>query len=202
MGRLVREQAVPRGFTLLEMLVVLILTGMISTLLFQALQQVFRLETHFGRELFISQEGEMYTEWFRQTVNGLVPDHPSGRNRFAGNGREIAGLTISPIDTMTGSLVPFAWHLRFDAGSGRTQLRYGTGEKAMVVMEWPGNSGRFVFYDGKDQAHDSWPPALGKWPQLPKAVFLETMNPLDRRVVVAVPRGPDEALPRQRDYTD
>lgn len=191
-----------RGFTLLEMLVVLVLTGMISTLLFQALQQVFRLETHFGRELFNTQEGEMHVQWFRQTVNGLVPDQPTGRDRFKGTGREIAGLTISPVDTMPASLVPFAWRLHFDAGSGQTQLRYGLADSAPVVMEWPGNSGRFVYYDGKDDAHDSWPPAMGKWPQLPKAIFLETMSPLDKRVVVAVPRGPDEPLPRQSDSTD
>ena len=63
--------SIPRGFTLLEMLVVLILTGMITGILIQGLDQVFRLQTHFGRELFNSQQGEMYAEWFRESVNGL-----------------------------------------------------------------------------------------------------------------------------------
>lgn len=197
-----RRHSVSAGFTLLEMLVVLVLTGMISTLLFQALQQVFRLETHFRRELFNTQEGEMYTEWFRQTINGLVPDQPAGRNRFTGTEREISGLTISPIDTLSESLVPFAWRLQYDARSGQTQLRYGRAENALVILEWRGDSGRFVYFDGKDEPHDSWPPAMGKWPQLPKAIFLESLSQSDKRVVVAVPRGPDEALPRHRDVTD
>ena len=61
-----------RGFTLIEILVVLVITGFIVAILLQALQQVFRLQTHFGSEIFHTQRGAMYTEWFRQSINGLI----------------------------------------------------------------------------------------------------------------------------------
>jgi prepilin-type N-terminal cleavage/methylation domain-containing protein len=191
-----------QGFTLLEMLVVLILSGMIVTILMQGLQQVFRLQTHFGREQFNTQQGEMYTEWFRLSVNGLMPDFADGKHKFKGETREFSGMTLSPLDTATEALLPFSWRLRFDPQSGQTQLQYGTTDNAPVVMAWPGNSGRFVYVDRDNQPHDAWPPFIGKWPQLPRAIYLENQNVDEPRVIVAVPKGLESPLPRLKDLQD
>lgn len=189
-----------RGFTLLEMLVVLLLAGIITGILFQGLGQVLQLETRFGRELFNSQQGEMYTEWFRQSVNGLMPDHIEGGNRFKGSERDFSGLSLMPLEAATEALIPVAWRLRFDPKSGLTQLRYGNMDDGPVVLSWQGNSGRFIYIDGDGDAHDTWPPFLGKWPQLPRAIYLESRSSDQPAVVVAVPRGPQEPLPRRRDF--
>lgn len=188
-----------RGFTLLEMLVVLVLTGMISAILMQGLHQVFRLQTHFGRELFSTAQGSMYTDWFRQSVNSLMPDYADAKNRFKGEARQLDGLTLAPLNASTDALMPFSWQLKFSPEAGETQLLYGTTSDAPAVLSWPGNSGRFVYYDAAGEAHDSWPPPLGKWPQLPRAIHLETLNPLEPRVIVAVPKGLENPLPRLRD---
>lgn len=188
-----------RGFTLLEMLVVLILTGMITGILMQGLHQVFRLQTHFGWELFNTQQGEMYTEWFRQSVNGLMPDYDDGKNKFKGSQREFSGITLAPLNTAADALMPFVWKLRFDPKSGQTLLQYGSSDDAPVVLAWRGNSGRFVYFDANNEAHDVWPPLLGKWPQLPKAVYLENQSPDEPRVIVAVPKALENPLPRLRD---
>ncbi len=190
------------GFTLLEMLVVLILSGMIVTILMQGLQQVFRLQTHFGREQFNTQQGEMYTEWFRQSVNGLIADFNDGQHKFKGAAREFSGMTLSPLNTATEALLPFTWRLKFDPQSGRTQLQYGAADDAPVVLSWPGNTGRFVYVDKNNETHDTWPPFLGKWPQLPRAIYLENQNADEPRVIVAVPKGLENPLPRQRDLQD
>lgn len=202
MQHAVRARAEQRGFTLLEMLVVLVLAGMISGILFQGLRQVFRLETHFGRELFNSQQGEMYTEWFRQSVNGLMPDHVDGKNKFKGSEREFTGLTLMPLNTATEALLPVAWRLRFNGDAGVTQLLNGRTDDSPVVLSWPGNSGRFLYFDGNGDSHDTWPPFSGKWPQLPRAIFLESRNPDEPRVVVALPRGPQELPPRRNELQD
>jgi general secretion pathway protein J len=188
-----------RGFTLLEMLVVLILAGMITSILMQGLHQVFQLQTHFGRELFNTQQGEMYAEWFRSSVNGLMPDYDDGKHKFKGSAHEFSGLTLSPLDTATEALLPLDWRLKFDPQTGQTQLQYGGAKDAPVVLAWQGNSGRFVYVDGDNKPHDTWPPFLGKWSQLPKAIYLENQNRDEPRVIVAVPKGPENPLPRQRD---
>ncbi len=191
-----------RGFTLLEMLVVLILTGMITGILMQGLHQVFRLQTHFSRELFNTQQGEMYTEWFRQSVNGLMPDYADGKHKFKGSQREFSGMTLSPLNMAAETLVPFVWRLRFAPKTGQTQLQYGSADDAPAVLAWRGNSGQFVYFDANGEPHDDWPPLLGKWPQLPKAIYLENRNTDEPRIIVAVPKGLENPLPRQRDYQD
>ncbi|HUW36061.1 MAG TPA: type II secretion system protein [Rhodocyclaceae bacterium] len=191
-----------RGFTLLEMLVVMILTGMITGILMQGLHQVFRLQTHFGREIFDTQQGEMYTDWFRQSVNGLMPDYADGKHQFKGTQREFSGLTLAPLDAANTALLPFSWRLKFDPETGRTQLRYGSGDDAPAVLSWSGNSGRFVYFDANNEAHDDWPPFLGKWPQLPQAIYLENQNATEPRIIVAVPKGLENPLPRQKDLQD
>lgn len=194
--------AIQRGFTLLEMLVVLILTGMITAILMQGLHQVFWLQTHFDRELYDTQQGEMYTDWFRQSVNGLMPDYNDGKHKFKGTERELSGMTLSPLNTATEALVPFVWRLRFEPKAGQTQLVYGSEENAPVVLSWRGNSGRFAYFDANSKSHDLWPPALGKWPQLPNAIYLEYLNADESRVIVAVPKGLENPLPRQKDLLD
>lgn len=191
------------GFTLLEMLVVMILTAMVSTILMQALAQVFALDSRFGREFFNTQQGEMYREWFRQTVTGLMPEHADGTSKFKGQRREMSGLTIAPLDTASEALQPFEWHIAFDAASGQSELRYGRESAARGILSWEGNSGHFVYFDDKLASHDSWPPPLGgPWPQLPRAIHLEYRDSEGERLVVAVPKGPREPLPRMRDLLD
>lgn len=190
------------GFTLIEILVVLIITGFIVAILLQSLHQVFRLQTHFGREIFQTQNGAMYADWFRQSINGLMPDHDDGKHKFRGEQRRMNGQTLSPLDQESGVQAPFIWRLEFDPRSGQTGLYYGDGQPGEPILAWEGNNGHFIYLDAENEAHDSWPPFLGQWPQLPGAIYLESGAAEQRRLIVAVPRGPDTPLLRRKDLEE
>lgn len=187
------------GFTLLEMLVVMVLTALITTLLMGGLGMVHRLQGRFGPELFNSQHGAMYVDWFRLTVNGLMPDYPDGAHRFKGERDRFSGLTLSPLDRPPGAPAPFAWLLQFDPVAGETQLRYGDAGVGATILRWPGSGARFSYLDAKGEKHDNWPPPFGAPAQLPVAIWLETPGEGAQRLLVAVPLGPPAPDVRLRD---
>lgn len=176
------------GFTLLEILVVMVLVGLITGVLFQALGQVLRVQRGVGEEIYLRQQGAMLMGWFRQSVNALMPEYEDGKHRFRGSAREFSGLTLAPLDAPQGNLVPFGWRLRFDPASGQSHLEYVSGERPAIVLSWRGNSGAFAYLDDTGKRHEQWPPFLGQWPQLPAAI--EFSGPTDAPVTVAARRGP------------
>jgi prepilin-type N-terminal cleavage/methylation domain-containing protein len=188
------------GFTLLEVLVVLVLTGLASTILLQGLQHVFRLQGDFGAEIYRTRQGAMQAAWFRQSVNALMPDYAEGRHKFRGQRDGFDGLTLSPLDLADGTLAPFSWRLRFERGEGRTVLHYGQGTDPIAVLSLRGRA-NFEYLDATGTAHESWPPFTGTWPQLPSAIRLQGVDEPSSSLLV-VPKGPITPTPRVSDFQD
>lgn len=199
-----KHQAAQRGFTLLEMLVVLILTGLIAGILFQGLSQVFRLQNHFGAELDNMRQNAMLADWFRQVIEGVQTDYADGPHKFVGTGHRISGITTSPLRGAQGTVAPFVLELRFDAQTGGTQLRYGEGEDAVALFGWPGDEGRFVFLDAQQTEYDAWPPRLvnqaAQLAQRPALVRLDGKRGGQPWVLVATPMGPDQVRAKSTDF--
>ena len=179
-------------------MVVLVIVGMVSGILMQALERVFDLQQRFGVEIVRSQQEAMLADWFRQSIEGLLPDYPDGKSKFKGSERELAGLTANPVSADYGSPAPLVWKIAFDAESGQTQLRYGDAS-GTPILSWRGSRAKFVYLDAKGDRHDAWPPALGLWPQLPAAIRVEALHDAAPVVLVAVPMGPIAPPPRVRD---
>lgn len=187
------------GFTLIEVLVVLIIVGMVSGILFQALERAYRLQERFGTELFNVQQGQMAADWYRQTVQGLHPDYPDGRSIFQGKQREFSGLTSNPLSNEFGAPTPITWKMRNNRHDGVTELVYLEGEQETTILTWRGNQARFIYVDEKQISHDNWPPPLGLSTQLPKQIQLVTQDAGDPVNIVAAPMGPTNPLPRPQE---
>lgn len=194
-----------RGFTLIEMLVVLLITSMVVGLLFQAMSQLLVVQRRAGEIIAKSQQGVMIEDWFRLSLQGLQPDYDSGNHKFVGLQRQMKGLTTNPLTADYGTIVPFSWAIAYDAERQYSSLKYNDGRVETPVLTWPGDSGRFVYVDSRGEAHDTWPPPLGKkWTQLPAVIRFETKEVAgsdegERWIIVAVPRGPQQPPFRARD---
>src|ERR1700691_6213519 len=96
-NRLVQDILRSAGFTLIEMLVVLLIVGMTTTLLFQMLSQTIRMQRYAGIQIADTRQGAMEADWFRQLVNGLQPDYVGAKDVFKGTSRKLAGLSNNPL---------------------------------------------------------------------------------------------------------
>jgi len=187
------------GFTLIEVLVVLIIVAMISGVLFEALERAYRLQDRFGTELFKVQQGQMAADWYRQSVQGLHPDYSDGNHIFQGKEREFSGLSSNPLSDAFGAPTPITWKIRSNQQNGTTDLLYIEGNSEVLILSWRGNQAKFSYLDDNQSAHDSWPPPLGLSTQLPKQIQLIVKDGSDPLNIIASPMGPTTPLIRVQD---
>lgn len=196
----------PRGFTLLEMLVTLVLVSLVGAIVSQGLLQIARVERLLEGVQLQGMAASMRGEWVRAALAGLLPFEKSSANRFKGDTRSLDGISTATPQWPAAGLAPLSLRLRFDPREGRTELVQDVGLLAatvfsepglVVLLSWPGNTGRFRYLDRQNQWQDSWPAAglVGSAAShsLPLAIALETGDS-DRGVLLAAPRADELGL--------
>ena len=83
------------GFTLVEMLVVLLIVGMVSGLLFDGAAQLMSMQARLERQLTTVRGEALRADWSRQVVQGIQPDYADGKQVFKGTPRGFSGLSTN-----------------------------------------------------------------------------------------------------------
>lgn len=165
-----------RGFTLLEMLVVLIISSFVSVLLMQGLGFILQLQGRFVEQLEDLQEGALQEYWFRSTVSSTLADYKDiePNHVFQGDSTHFSGLTVAGLDADAGVPTEFSWTLNHVADTVVLQYQQTSNEVAWQVAQWQGNEGEFRYLTRDGQWFEQWPPkTLGvEAPQLPRAILL------------------------------
>jgi general secretion pathway protein J len=161
------------GFTLVEMLVVLVLTSLIGMLLLEGLIYTLHLRSRFLEQLDDSQTGILQEYWFRSTIAGIITDYEDGEHIFQGQSRELSGLTLAALDMKAGIPTSFAWQLQY--ADGITTLRYQNSQgDYWEVAKWSGDSGGFQYMSRDGEWHKQWPPQLGEPAlQIPQVILFQ-----------------------------
>ena len=159
------------GFTLLEMLVVLVLVAFISTLILQGFSFTFQLRSRFLEQLDNLQRGAIQEHWFRSSTAAIVTDYINGEHIFKGKEREFSGLTIVALDAKMGVPMNFVWQLK--QVDGIMVLRYQNSKgEYWKVTQWLGEEGYFRYMARNGDWYEQWPPKLGiELPQIPHAIL-------------------------------
>lgn len=197
-----------RGFTFVEMLVVLVLTALVVGVVFEGLGRVADLRVRLARHLDGALDETIVGSWFRASVAALQPDLDKAPDAFRGSATEMSGLTLKPIDLAAGAATAFAWRLRPDAASGLTRLGYrGADGVWREIAAWPGSGARFLYAGPDGEWRSEWPPPLSgagtplgqivsrQPPQLPRFVRLDGGGGAETRSIAASVLG--STLPRQ-----
>lgn len=189
------------GFTLIEMLVVLIIVGLVGAILFSSYQRILDIRIRLAAFLDGTDAPTLVAGWFRNSVEGLLPDQKDGADVFSGTPRRLVGLSTAPIDGTPGVPTRIVWELVFDAASTRTELTYRNGEAApLTVASWPSDRGGLSYCGPSLTCSDSWPPpgTTGQAPasQLPALIVLQAVRGIDDWPIAAAPQSAREPLPK------
>ena len=132
------------GVSLLEMLVVLVLASLLSTLLVQGLgfflAGMEAVQRHSGRAASLA----MQQRWFTSTVGAMVPYLAPDRN-FIGDAAAFEGVTLEPLNAPPGLPRKIRWSIADD-----DSVRYAEGDElGWIVLQEPDAALRFE-YAGRD----------------------------------------------------
>jgi prepilin-type N-terminal cleavage/methylation domain-containing protein len=182
-----RAQA--RGFTLVEMLVTLVVVGLVSTLLWQALAQVAQLETRLADGRALADGDRLRRAWVQQALAGIATGPLGTREAVAGTPDTLSSFTTLPPWPDAGGLQRMTLRLTTERQDGQvvvtltatadaSQQGGSPGREAPALWRWPGE-GRFEYLAADGQWLPRWPPtaisgvgAEPAPPRLPVAVRL------------------------------
>lgn len=199
------------GFTLLEMLVVLVIAGMALALTTQALGQYQRAHSRAIASERAGREYRLSDAWFRESVRGLypaasmvtaatrgtrTPGDAAAAPAFKGTAEGFTGVTLAPVLGGQGAPVRQAWRVvRDSAGNPRLELEE-QGESLALSLPRASQM-RLHYADPSGELHDQWPPTLGVWKQLPEVVILELVPEADGSgggLIASAVLGPHDPL--------
>lgn len=191
------------GFTLLEVLVVLMITGMVAAILFQGLGNVLAIRSSVAGTVLDLRTTVLQRNIILDPVRGVIPDHNKGDHLFTGDGRTMRGITIRPLGESTGAPRPFELSFDYDSANDVTRLIYRTTDvntDPQLVASWRGNQGQFAYHDINGGWHEAWPPPDNpKAPQIPWLIGIQT-GLESNGVLVAYLNSPHERILRMQDF--
>jgi len=171
-----------QGFTLMEILVVLVMVSLISALLMDGFGYVLRLRGNVTQEIKKLQLQQLQEHWYRNLVAGLLTNPIEEPAVFNGNASQFEGQSINTLDAPLG--VPNIFSLSLVKEATITQLKYRDHQNNdWTLGEWEAQTAYFSYLDDQGNWISDWPPKLGASPtQLPLAIQLHIegpTNPID-----------------------
>lgn len=170
------------GLTLLEMLVTLVIVSMISAILWQALQQLARVERSLEEGSIPEANTALRQEWLRLALESVLPQ--MGKQAFEGDEKTMRGLAAELPGATSGELGSFELSIERDQARASGQRlvltlgNVGAGEEAsrVILLEWVGATGEFRYVDASGQLRPAWRPADLKpgESRLPRAILVRT----------------------------
>jgi prepilin-type N-terminal cleavage/methylation domain-containing protein len=175
-----------RGFTLVEAVVVLVITGLVASVAMQGFGTILGTRATMTREVGRLHDIIIERNLISEPLRGIIPDYKEQPNVFKGGTRDLRGLTIRPLDKAAGAPRPFQVRFAYDLGQDETALVYVSDRgETYTVSQWSGNVGRFTYRDISGAWTETWPPSDDDTlPQTPWLIRAETG--LDSNPVVVV----------------
>jgi general secretion pathway protein J len=162
-----------RAFTLIEMLVVLVIVGLMTTLIVQG----------FGYSMGVYQrviktQRSAYNEvlaynWLRSSLSTQVAARPKDRG-LEGNAGDLSTYTYQPLLAQQGVKALIRWQLVNDDAD--VVLRYSEGKQSFDAYRWAESSAQFEYLNEKDQWINRWPPEKTENPALPRALRVQVTS--------------------------
>jgi general secretion pathway protein J len=161
----------PRGFTLMEMLVTLMLVSFATMLMFQMLGSYRIARERVQRQSGLIDRQALFQDWFRDSVHGLFIAEGV---QFTGERERFSGTTLNPMYAPEGSPTEVQWTIEED-GERVAIVYVEDGSERWRVRLARADVAHFAYIDEAGKESPTWPPKRGlvdARPTLPAVVVL------------------------------
>ncbi|WP_039915866.1 prepilin-type N-terminal cleavage/methylation domain-containing protein [Cellvibrio mixtus] len=199
-----RKPARTLGFSLLEMLVVILLVSLLASLLMQGFIYMSGTYSTVERRQMHMQQQDLFEGWIRESIHGLINgvDGALGKNQlFSGDEASFSGISLGALaGSPVGTPVKVVWIL--ERKDGKLMLRYGeaplsaTEFKWYTIKEWPATVNASWHYLYQGEWLNGFPPRTSIFSRdkknvLPQAISLYIDSiPLPVQMIIAVRNNP------------
>ncbi len=186
------------GFTLLEVLVVLVITSLISVVLIQGFSLILGARNSVQNKIVGLEQVVLKQNIFLEPLRGILPDYPNEPHIFHGEPQTVSGLTIRPLQSRVGTPVGFSMSMSYDSGRDETELIYQErGFPSQSLGRWKGAEGTFRYRDRTGSWLETWPPNPDV-PQTPWLIQVDMGVGFPSSLIVSV-NGPHQRALRIED---
>jgi len=172
-----------RAFTLIEMLVVLVITSLLVTVIMQGFGYSMGLYQRVQTTQKNAYSEVLAYNWLRETLSQQVAARPGGHG-LDGQRQELTTYSFQPLVQPPGARALINWQVLQEPGALR--LQYEEAGQQFLVYEWPESTGEFEYLDVKGNWHPVWPVEKTDPPHLPEAVRLQVHTGSETRNYVVV----------------
>lgn len=191
-----------RGFTLIETLVMLIISALVVSLMFQALSGFNRARQRVAAIEGVRNNQAVLYGWLRDTIRGVVAVDPAsipgvkGDDAMLGLKGDEQGFTATTLDALEGeSGLPVKVRWSTASSDVGTDLIYEQLGHRPLNFALGNTRVSFGYIDESGAVSAQWPPRLGKQQALPQAVQITIDGVSDHRVLVESLAVPHQLLP-------
>jgi general secretion pathway protein J len=170
-----------RGVTLLELLVVMVLLAVLSTLLMQGLSVALSIYTKVQHRQYEGVPRLLASSWFVESVAGIEAQLDAER-QFTGDASKMSGISHSALVGRNGQVQFIVWQIN-QMSDGTVGLQYQQPGISWTVARWPaGAKAQFIYRDHDGTPHKQWPQrdrlaSLVPDGRVPSAVLFEVILP-------------------------
>lgn len=173
---MINLRTTPKGFTLVEVLVALVITSLLISILMGLLFYVYRAQTSLRAEI-VEREFDLRTrDWFSETLSGCLPAAGMSGNEFTGTRDEINCDTLTPLRPQR---IPAPQRITLAIrrnSNNQNELTYrqqgdNTSNSTPLIL-LPFGEAQFIYYDLHGEEKNEWPASSNNAETLPRRIRL------------------------------
>jgi general secretion pathway protein J len=150
-----------RGFTLIEMLVVLVILSLTTSLLSTGLSTTWRNFERLGARSLMNSSAQLALSWFEQSIKGAQLYHPDTAV-FSGNSNEISFISTKVPNDARQQPQTMHWRIHSNAKGWHLSFSSETHNQSTVITTF--NSQPVFEYLSQEQWFDAFAPKDGRLP--------------------------------------